>query len=68
MRIIFGTMVIFAIPVTIYEIITFNPSKWSVIESIIFKKEIDIMSYNVTEYVVGWFLMAYKLVKNGGLV
>ena len=35
--IIFGAIVTFAVTVTVYEIITFNLSKWSVFESMTFK-------------------------------
>ena len=32
----------FALPVTVYERVKFNLSKWSVIESVIFKKYVNI--------------------------
>ena len=44
----------FAQPASVYEIIKFNLSRWSRIESITFRKEANIVSYNVTEYVIGW--------------
>ena len=54
----------FALPVTAYEIILFNLSKWSVFESMTFREyDIIISSYNVTKYVVRWLLMACKMVK-----
>ena len=40
--------------VTAYETIKFNLSKWSVFESITFKKWVIIMIYNVAEYVIEW--------------
>ena len=46
-------IVVFTLPVTIYKIMTFNISKWSVLESMIFKK-VNIMRYNADEYVTGW--------------
>ena len=49
----------FELPVTVYEIFTFNLSKWSVFESMTFNKYM--MSYNVAEYVLGWLLMACKM-------
>ena len=47
-------MVILAMPVTVCETITFNLSEWTVFESMTFKKWVNIMSYNVAEYVNGW--------------
>ena len=46
----------FALPVTVYEIIKCNLSKWSRIESMTFKK-VNIMSYNIAKYVIGWRLV-----------
>ena len=43
----------FAQTVTIYETIKFNLSKWFVFESMTFKKNVNIMSYKVVEYVIG---------------
>ena len=53
----------FAIPVTVYEIIMVNLSKWSVLESMTFKRQVSIVSYNVAAYVVELFFMACKVVK-----
>ena len=42
-----------ASPVTVYEAIKFNLCEWSVFESMIFKKYVHMMSYNVAEYFIG---------------
>ena len=44
----------FTLSVTVCEIITFNPTECSRLESSTFKKWAKIMSYNVAKYVVGW--------------
>ena len=40
-------IVMLALPVTVYEIIKFYLSKWS-------RKQFNIMSYIIAEYVIGW--------------
>ena len=40
--------------VTIYETIKLNLFKWFVFKSMTLKKQVNIMSYNVAEYVIGW--------------
>ena len=56
-------IVIFAIPVTVYEIIRFNLSKLSVFESMTFKMLVKIMSYNVAKISSDGFLIAFMMVK-----
>ena len=50
----FVAIVMFAIPDTLYEIITFNLFKFSVFSPMTFKMQVNIMTYNVAEYVDGW--------------
>ena len=45
---------LFALPVTVYVVITFNISKWFRFESVIFRKKVNFLSYIVVEYIVGW--------------
>ena len=49
--IIFGEIVMFVLSVTVYEIIRLNLFKWSRIESMTFKKYVNVMSYNIDEYI-----------------
>ena len=54
----------FAQTVNIYEKIKFNLFKLSVFKCMTFKKYVNIMSYNVTKYVIDpCNLMAYMMVK-----
>ena len=69
MTIIFKAIVIFALPVTVYNTIKFNLSKWSVFESITFKKYVNIMNYNVAQYVIGLrFNSLHGGETNGGFI
>ena len=43
----------FALPVTVYEIIKFNLSKWAVIESMTLRSKSISLGYNIAEYVIG---------------
>ena len=61
-------IVMFALPVTVHEIMTFDLSKWSVFESMTFKKWVNIMSCNVAELSLNGVLMAYMIVKNGAFI
>ena len=58
----------FTKPVTVYEIITFNLSKWSLFESISFQKYANIMCYNVAEYVIASHFIDLHDDENGGFI
>ena len=47
--ILFEALVMFTLPVTVHETITFNLSRRTVFEYMILKKSVNIMIYNVAE-------------------
>ena len=53
MRLSVTATVMFAFYVIVGEIITFELSKCSRFESLIFKKSVKVMRYNIAEYDVG---------------
>ena len=53
-RLLVVAIVMFFLPVTVYEIMAFNLSKRFVFLSITIKKQVNILSYNVNKYVIGW--------------
>ena len=55
-NIIFWSIVMFALPVLVYEKIYINLSKQSVFESITFKKQVSIIRQNIAKYVNEWRL------------
>ena len=56
-------IIMFALLVTIYKMITFNLSKWSRYWTVDLQKCVTVKSYNVANYIVGWRFMANKMVK-----
>ena len=48
--------------VLVYETVKFNLSQWFVFEIMTFKKLVNIMSYNVAEFVIGW---SFNGLRNG---